>query len=214
MVEGLWTRHRLRLRLAAAFAPSTRGRISTTSVARAVEVSPRTVRRWLAGPDDQVVGMSPRNRARVLELTDPSIQVLEQERRDDAYAWGAIRGLERKRPRILPEWRAQQWVKQHQVVILERGPVRQVAIARLDGEPARRLSRRGPFLGRTVVPSRFHATVLRLAVLAEVRPWRVVAAKTLVVQGNSGAWTVDAPAVNLNDIAARNSISIVDSTVP
>lgn len=203
-----WTREQLQYRLLVRFGPDRHGEVDQVAVQQTLGVSRRTLRRWLHGDPADVVGMMGANRAKVHAALLPSERALRQEKLDEDYARQAVRGLARRRRRgILPAWREQRWLEAHLVAVLEHRPtgLRQIAVARTDGR-VDQLKRRGEMLDFVEVPTRFDATLLVAAVLEVITHWRVVAAKSLVGQGNTIAWSPDAPAVDLSAIAFEREL--------
>lgn len=203
-----WTREQLQYRLLVRFGPDRHGDVDQSAVQQALGVSRRTLRRWLHGDPNQVVGMMGANRSKVHLALLPSERTLRQEKLDEDYARQALKGLARRRRRgILPAWREQRWLEPHLVAVIEHRStgLRQVAVARTDGR-VDQLKRRGELVDFVEVPTRFHATLLVAAVLEVITPWRVVAAKSLIGQGNTIAWSPDAPVVDLSAIAFEREL--------
>lgn len=209
-----WTRSQLSRRLIAA-GGTTRNleHINTERTAKLLGVSTRTLRRWLHGDPDDVVGMAPRSRAAVWAELRPSDKRLHQEDLDRAYAREALRRLEfPSRRRQLPAaWAKQGWLDQHMVAILDipRANALQVTFARMDPRPLQRMQRRGDLVDSAVVATRFHATLLAGAVLELVDPWRVKLADQWTKQGSGQGWMVDdqAPTVDLAGLAVTNDLT-------
>lgn len=198
-----WIRDQLTDRLLIRFGSDRVGHVDQAATQVGLGVSRRTLRRWLHGDPNAVVGMTAANRARVHQMLLPSARAMRQEQLDAEYARQAVQGLRRRRRRgIQPAWRQQRWLEPHLVGIIEHPDplLRQVAVARTDGR-INQLKRRGELLDFLEVPTRFDATLLVTAVLNEVNPWRVVAGKTVVGQGNTVSWSGEAPAVDLAAIA-------------
>jgi hypothetical protein len=203
-----WTREQLTYRLLVRFGPDRHGQVDQVAVQQALGVSRRTLRRWLHGDPTEVVGMMDANRSKMHAALLPSKRTLRQEKLDENYARQAVKSLARRRRRgILPAWSEQRWLEPHLVAVLEHRPtgMRQIAVARTDGR-VDQLKRRGEVLDFVEVPTRFDATLLVAAVLEVITPWRVVAAKSLVGQGNTIAWSPDAPIVDLSAVAFEHEL--------
>lgn len=210
-----WTRSQLEHRLLAAAGAVFRGkdvRVDTRRAAVLLGVSERTLRRWLHGSPDEVVGMSAGSRAAVWAALRPSAKKVRQEALDRAYARDAIRqiGLPPRRRRVPKEWVDRGWLDQHMVAVIDipSAHAKQVTFARMDHRPLQRMQRRGELVDFTVVDTRFHATVLVGAVLELVEPWRVKLAGRWTKQGPGQGWMVDdqAPTVDLAALAVTNDL--------
>ena len=207
-----WTRLQLEHRLIAAAGEGNRvGQVDNGAAAYLLGVSTRTLRRWLHGAPDQVVGMSAKSRAAVWAALRPTEKRLEQERLDRRYAIEAVHqlALPKRRRRIPPAWIEQQWLDPHIVAILDLpyAQAHQIAFARMEGRPLSRLKNRGKMLDFRVVPTRFHATLLVGAVLEVVDPWRVVLARQWTKQGPGQGWmAAEAPQVSLDELAVTNDL--------
>lgn len=189
-----WTREQWEHALRVRFGPGRGGRVNTAAVAAAAGVSRRTVQRWLAGR------IPPARAARLAGLVRPSVDTLAREAttaraaRRDLAAVTAGRGMGLKQG-----WVTRRWTEPHIVAVVDVPAlgVRQVTTARAGPDRTPTLTRRGEVVDLTVVPSRFHATVLAHQVLADVDPWRVEAGAGQVAQGLTQVWLADAPATHL-----------------
>lgn len=209
-----WTRAQLSRRLVAAGGTTKNlGHINAERTAKLLGVSTRTLRRWLHGDPDDVVGMAPRSRAAVWAELRPSNKRLHQEDLDRSYAREALRrlALPARRRRLPPAWAKQGWLDQHMVAILDipQANAVQVTFARMDRRPLQRMKRRGDLIDSTVVETRFHATLLAGAVLELVDPWRVKLSDQWTKQGSGQGWMVDdqAPTIDLAALAVTNDLT-------
>jgi hypothetical protein len=169
----------------------------TAAAAEAMEVSRRTVQRWLHADHGRSIAHIPtRRREQLIALLRPAPETMAREDQQARYALKAIDGLRLPRKRgIKPAWERQRWLEPHRVVVLEihvkHLRIRQLAICRDVEERAREVERRGKVVDQASVPTRFHATVLAHEVLAEMAPWRFEAGPDQVVQGYTQAWMVE-----------------------
>ena len=197
----LWTRARLVRVMSLRFGTNSRGHVDTSAAAAALGVSPRTVRRWLAGNSGrQLAHIPPRRLLQLIEVLQPTTERLRDEQREADYARHAIEQL--KLPRklgVLPSWQKRRWTEQHVVAVLaiRKAAIRQLAVMRSGPKTSETLRRRGPVLDFMVVPTRFHATVLVHEMLTELGPWRFQAKPGSVLQGATFAWLDDAPTIDL-----------------
>jgi hypothetical protein len=200
-----WTVRQLEGVLALSYGADPRGGADTGAAATALGVSRRTVQRWLQG--------SPRARAkipaaRLQQITLPTPQVLRQEQLGADYAREAIARIALPKDRGVEDaWRTQRWLEPHLVAVLQvdvgRGvSVRQVTVSRGQTKSLQALRRRGTVVDFTVVPTRFHATVLVHELLVRVQPWRVLPLPEVVKVGRTQTWSATAPVVDLDQLAA------------
>ena len=198
-----WTVRQLEGVLALSYGAGPRGGPDTVAAAAALGVSRRTVQRWLHG--------SPRARARIpaqrlLQITLPTPQVLRQEEQAAAYAREAIARIALPKGRGVEDvWRVQRWLEPHLVAVLEvntdRGVrLRQVTVSRGHTKSLQALRRRGVVADFTVVPTRFHATVLVHELLGRVQPWRVLPLPGVVTMGRTQTWSGTARLVDLDQL--------------
>lgn len=175
----------------------------TAAAAVALGVSRRTVQRWLHGSNRQLARI-PGDRVRA--ITQPAAMVLRQEAQAAGFAREAIIRIALPKGRgVDTVWREQRWLEQHLVAVLEVpvAPgvwVRQATISRGHTRSMQALRRRGEILDFTVVPTRFHATVLVHELLARVGPWRVLPRTEVVAAGRTQTWSSTAPEVNLDQL--------------
>jgi hypothetical protein len=200
-----WTRDQLAVALLMLFGPARRGGPDTAAAAAELEVSRRTVQRWLRGPADARAPMSSAHAAAVRALAGIDEQVRRDEQRTAGYARDALERIALPKGRgVLPAWREQQWLDQHLVTItkLDHG-VLQASLTRVT---SRSRSRDGQVLAFRVVPTRFHAQLLVHEVLTAVGPWRVRGRALAPKQGATRTWLPDAPAVDLDELAAAHGL--------
>lgn len=197
----LWTRARLARVMSLRFGTNSRGHVDADAAAAALGVSPRTVRRWLAGRHGrQLAHIPPRRLRQLIEVLQPATERRRDEQQQADYAREAIEQL--KLPRklgVLPSWEKRRWTEPHVVAVLgiRKHGIRQLAVMRSGGRTSDALRRRGQVLDFVVVPTRFHATVLVHRMLTELGPWRFQAKPGSVLQGVTQAWLDDAPPVDL-----------------
>lgn len=214
----LWTRAQLEHRLVAA-AGRSRGvlhderRGPNTAVAgKYLGISERTVRRWMVGDPDEVVGMRTHSREAVYRRLRPSERKIQQEHLDRVYALEALAELRlpKRRQRIPEAWREQGWLETHMVAVLDKPYLhaRQITALRIDHRNLQRMNNRGKVLSFTEVPTWFHAAVLLAAALEEVDVWRVRVPRSFLKyqQGENYCWTADAPEVDLGPLAVTNGL--------
>lgn len=199
-----WTVHQLDGVLALSYGAAPGGGADTAAAAAALGVSRRTVQRWLHG-SNRVRARIPA--ARLLQITLPAEMVLRQESQAAEYAQEAIARIALPRGRGIEEvWRVQRWLEPHLVAVLEvevaPGVVlRQAAVSRGQTKSLQALRRRGAVADFTVVPTRFHATVLVHELLQRVQPWRVLPMAGTVSAGRTQTWSATAVVVDLDQLA-------------
>lgn len=193
-----WTRARLErvMCLRFGFGPDLRSP-DTAAAAAAMGVTRRTVQRWLHAKHGRSVAHMPlKRREQLIEMLLPQAETLAREEHQARYARKAIAGLHLPRNMgIKPAWEKQRWLEPHRVVVLEipveHLKIRQLAIARDEPRRVAEVARRGRVVDETVVPTRFHATLLVHETLSQVGPWRFQAGVDQVAQGFTQAWMVD-----------------------
>ena len=202
-----WTTFQLAAALAVRFGITPTGTPDTAAAAAGLGVSRRSVQRWLHGAS--------RARAhipghRITQITCPDPQVLRQEDLNATYARDAIDRLQLPRGKgVEDSWRTQRWLEPHLVAVLEvpiaqlgRVRVRQASITRGSDRAMKALRRRGEIVDFTMVPTRFHATVLVHELLTQVRPWRLLPREGFVAVGRSTSWASAAPVPDLGQLAS------------
>lgn len=203
----MWTRARLERAMCLRFGFASDGGPDTRSAAAAMGVSRRTVQRWLHADTGRSLAHIPSNRLdQLISLLLPSAETRAKEDQQARYAARAIEGLHLPRKMgIKPSWERQRWLEQHLVVVLEikvrHLRIRQLAVGRADGRKLDEFRRRGAIVDQTIVPTRFHATLLTHRTLTELAAWRFQAGDDQVVQGFTQAWLADAPATHLSSWA-------------
>jgi len=200
-----WTRDQLAVALLMLFGPARRGGPDTAAAAAELEVSRRTVQRWLRSPADARAPMSAAHAAAVQALAGVDEQVRRDEQRTAAYARDALERIALPKGRgVLPAWREQQWLDQHLVTITELGHgVLQAALTRVT---SRSRPRDGQVVAFRVVPTRFHAQLLVHEVLTAVSPWRVRGRVLAPKQGSTRTWLPGAPDIDLDELAAVHGL--------
>ena len=202
-----WTKARLERVLRLKYGTTPQGRLNVAAVAAAMEVSPRTVRRWLKASSGRAKAAIPASRLQqLIGLLLPDPRTLSTEAKADVYALDAIRRLALpRRMGVLPSWEEQRWTEDHMVAVLgiAKSGVRQLTIARAGLERTDEVQKRGRVIDFVILPSRFHATVLVSQVLRDLGPWRFQASKKDVKQGFTWVWLDDAPTVDLAALATR-----------
>ena len=199
-----WTVKQLSGVLALSYGVSPGGGPNTAAAAAALGVSRRTVQRWLHGSNRQRAGIPAQ---RLLQITRPAPMVLRQEEQAVDYAREAIAQIALPKGRGVEQvWRVQRWLEPHLVAVLEvevaPGVVlRQAAVSRGQTKSLQALRRRGEVADFTVVPTRFHATVLVHELLQRVQPWRVMPMAGTVSVGRTQTWSATAVVVDLDQLA-------------
>lgn len=194
--ESRWTYQRLRAVVGIVFGRDPRGRPDTAAVAAALEVSRRTVQRWLHGKDRGTARLPAGRLEQLLAVIRPHPQSLRQEQTAARYAQDAIAKLERPdQAGVLAVWRERRWLEPHLVAVLDLPALglRQVAITRGSDRAIRELSNRGAVVAQVSVPTRFHATLLAHELLLQLDAWRVAAPARALPAGRTQTWSRDAP---------------------
>lgn len=207
LMAPLWTRARLTRVMILRYGTNRQGHVNAAAAAADLNVSPRTVQRWLAGTHGrQLAHIPPKRLEQLLQLLTPSDELLETE---DAQARNAARAITNlnlpEEIGILPAWKKQNWLDPHLVVILriKSAGIYQIATTRHTLTARKELRRRGRIVDSTTVPTRFHATLVTHHVLKEVRPWRFRPGPGAVAQGYTQAWLDDAPRIKLDHAAQQ-----------
>lgn len=198
-----WTVKQLAEVLALSYGTHPGGGPDTAAAAAALAVSRRTVQRWLHGSNRQRARI-PADRVRA--ITQPTEMVLRQEEQAADYAHEAIARIALPKGRGTEKaWQVQRWLEPHLVAVLEvqvapKVVVRQATISRGHTKSMQALRRRGVIADFTVVPTRFHATVLVHELLGWVQPWRVLPRAGTVATGRTQTWSATAPEVDLDQL--------------
>lgn len=204
-----WTVKQLAEVLALSYGAGPRGEPDTAATAAALGVSRRTVQRWLHGSNRQLAKIPA---DRLTQITRPDPLVLRQETQAATYARNAIARIALPKGRgVLEVWQVQRWLEPHLVAVLDVtvAPgvlVRQATISRGHTKSMQALRRRGQIADFTVVPTRFHATVLVHELLTLVGPWRVLPKVGTVKAGRTQTWSVTAPVVDLDQLAVTHGL--------
>lgn len=206
-----WTVKQLAGVLALSYGASPAGGPNTAAAAVALGVSRRTVQRWLHGSNRQRARIPGK---RLLQITRPDPVVLRQEEQAADYAREAIARIGLPKGRGVEDvWRVQRWLEQHLVAVLEvevaPGVVlRQASVSRGHTKSMQALRRRGVIADFTVVPTRFHATVLVHELLARVQPYRVLPMPGTVSVGRTQTWSATAAVVDLGQLAVSLGLQV------
>ncbi|MCO7221536.1 hypothetical protein [Klenkia sp. PcliD-1-E] len=205
-----WTGEQLAVVLSVLFGVNKRGGPDTAAAATALEVSRRSVQRWLRSGTGGAVRMSKRHLEQVRDLAVPDDVVRRDEERAAAYARDALERIALPKGRgVLPAWRDQQWLDQHLVTVIDLHlGLRQISLTRVTSRTQQRgeRTRAGTLLDFCVVATRFHAQLLVHAVLTEVQPWRVRGRARAPRQGASHTWLPDAPHTDLSAMAVAHGL--------
>lgn len=174
------------------------------SAALALEVSSRTLQRWLRGrPDRPTVPV--RRQVQVLTALQPTPttrmrEALELEQAEDALhriRLGARRG-------DLGRWRDAGWLEPHRVLVLDvGGGLRRAGLSRDSASTVTRMSRGALVVDHVVVSNRFTGALVRRALLEAVDGWRIEARPELVAKGHTQVWLQQAAAPTLRVLAGR-----------
>ncbi len=203
-----WTTTQLAGALAIRFGTTTAGTPDTATAAAEMGVSRRTVQRWLHGSRRARAHIPA---ARLTQITCPDPQVLRQEDLSARYARDAIARIALPREKGIEEsWRTRRWLEPHLVAVLDvpipqlgRVRIRQASITRGVDRAMKALRRRGEVIDFTVVPTRFHATVLVHELLARLGPWRLLPREGFVPSGRSTSWSATAATPDLDHLVSE-----------
>lgn len=204
-----WTVKQLAAVLSLSYGTGPRGGPDTAAAAEKLGVSRRTVQRWLHGTNRQRAQIPA---DRLAQITRPDPLVLRQETQAADFAREAIARIALPKGRGIDEaWRVQRWLEPHLVAVLEVALipgvlVRQVTVSRGHTKSMQALRRRGQIADFTVVPTRFHATVLVHELLTQVGPWRVLPQMGTVAVGRTQTWSMSAPVVDLDQLAVAHGL--------
>lgn len=199
-----WTQKRLVDMLIECYGPSARGPVDVAAVAAHVDVTPATVRRWLHNPDgppSRTPARVPPDRIRQLQRA-PDAAEEEQERRY-LYALRAIDMI--AHGETIPPWRNQGYLDEHTVAVIavHAKPWQQVVFTKANHRAMTAIHRRGKLVSTVVVPNRFHAIAVTNFVMVRQQEWRVYPAENQLDIGRTQVWMADAPAVDLDALAAK-----------
>lgn len=194
----------------AAYGVTGTGHVDVSAVAEGFGVTRRSVYRWMAGRDGRTTPHIPHSR--LDQLRFPPADVQRREAQAASIAREVITGLELPRGRGLnPMWEQRRWTEPHLVAVLDLdGPgvgLRQAAVTRGTPRSLQELRRRGNVADFTMVPTKFHATVLVAELLALNEAWRLYPGANRVTLARTQVWSADAPEVDLATLA-RNTFEL------
>ena len=199
-----WTSKRLIGMLIDCYGPTPRGAVNVAAVADYAGVSSSTVRRWIAGGQQQDRRRRkpaiPKHRVTQLQRGPEVVERRNQQQYQ--YALDGLGSLGDDQA-ILPAWRQQGWLNEHTVAIVEihGKPWHQVVVTKANKRALDELRRRATLLGSVTLPSRFHAQVLTHAVMTRQQAWRIHPTPQQLSQGRTQVWMADAPQVDLAALA-------------
>lgn len=203
----VWTKARLERVMRLRFGTAAGGGPDTGAAAAGLNVSRRTVQRWLHASHGRSLAHIPARRIdELLALLLPSEETRIKETQQAEYARRAVEGMHLPHKMgIRPAWERQRWLEDHLVVVLEIKvgdlKIRQLAVGRSSVAKIEEFRRRGRIIDQAIVPTRFHATILTHTVLTDLMPWRFQAGADQVTQGFTQAWLPDAPPTHLGRLA-------------
>lgn len=174
------------------------------SAAAALDVSPRTVRRWLQDRPDR----SNVPAGRVAQLMAVLAPTPGTRRREDLELEQAEQGLSRVRMGARrgdhAQWANTGWLQPHTVAVLDLdNGLRRVAVTRNEKATTTRITRRTPVVDQVTVSTKFAATILRHALLRHVDAWRVEADPQTFGKGYTQVWLKQAQLPALDLLAGR-----------
>lgn len=180
--------------------PGSGGRLDTHAAAAGLGVSERTIRRWAS--DTTTAGYTEVQVQRRISPLLPSALVLSDEANRLARDVEGIGWLKKDRSRVPVLWRNNGWLKPFHVyvVALSRYGVCTVRIA---AKAELINGRDGTVQEHLVFPTRIHAEAHVLAMLAQLRPWRLLAPEWWKLTAPTRCWLQDAP-----DTALRTTYEI------
>jgi len=213
-----WTKQRLawacRISLTA---DRTDLRLPVGVLATELGISARTVRRWVHAAGTDMPAMGTQRWERIRQLLTPPPSQTRQECLDSAYALEAITTITSPDPDdVASGWRTRRWLEPHLVstVALPAVGVLQLAIARAEPDRVTPLKRRGDLTDFTVVPTKFHATLLANQVLSSLAGWRIQPHPQRLPTGRSRCWADDAPSLDLAAAATSLGVRAAPSLSP
>lgn len=198
-----WTQKRLVDMLIDCYGPSSRGPVDVAAVAAHADVTPATVRRWLQhpdGPPSRTPARAPYDRIRQLQRASDTVE--EENERRHLYALRAIDMIEHGE--TIPPWRNQGYLDEHTVAVIAVNgkPWQQVVFTKANQRAMAAIHRRGKLVSTVTVPNRFHAIAVTNFVMLRQQEWRVYPAESQLEIGRTQVWMADAPAVDLDALAA------------
>lgn len=104
----------------------------------------------------------------------------------------------------IPPWRNQGYLDEHTVAIIAVNgkPWQQVVFTKANQRAMAAIHRRGKLVSTVTVPNRFHAIAVTNFVMLRQQEWRVYPAESQLEIGRTQVWMADAPAVDLDALAA------------
>ena len=199
----------LRTALAACYGRTGRGRLDVAAAAAGLDVSPRTVQRWLHGHPTRAT-VPARRLDDVLAAIGPSERTRTRERLDVDHAEQGLRRLRLgRRKGNLAQYAGTGWLQPHTVAVLELpgSGLRRVAVSRDDARTTARMRRGVDQVDAVTVPNRFAATLVRRALLSHVDPWRVEAAPGVLPKGHTQTWLAPADLPALSTLSWKPATS-------
>ncbi|MFD6356665.1 hypothetical protein [Nocardia tengchongensis] len=205
-----WTRGRLAALLGEFYGRTPAGAVDVAAAARELKVHPRTVRRWLGGPDDAAAAI-PAERLEALTTAGLGRQAVTDRANLERMMLPGGRGM-------LPVWRESRWDEPHFVLLIQPHghPWRQLILTR-NGQTsttaanvldqavyAAQLARkRGTLLDEVIVSNRFAGKVLIHNVMQRQKPWAIRPPKSALAdaRGRGQVWSDDAPEISLSALA-------------
>ncbi|MFK0074603.1 hypothetical protein [Arthrobacter woluwensis] len=204
--EPVWTRALLAHALKIKFGTTASGRLPVPAVAHALNVSPRTVRRWFVGHRD--VHLPEGRLQEVLASFQPDAKQLRME--DEARAYAVDGALElrvpRKRRMSTVAWERDGWLGPHflSVVRVRRAPQVVRPVISIPSDAAlRRLSRAGLVEDTRQCANRLEAMALKMELLERMRPWRIKLGREHLEQGGTECWLLQAPRPMLAELGVE-----------
>ena len=174
----------------AAHYPGPGGRLDTHAAAAGLGVSERTIRRWTS--DTTTTGYTEAQVQRRIGPLLPSALVLNDEANRLERDVEGIGWLKKDRSRVPVLWRNNGWLKPFHVYLVAL-PRYGVCTVRITAKAELINGRDGSVVEHLVFPTRIHAEAHVLAMLAQLRPWRLVAPEWWKLAAPTRCWLVTAP---------------------
>ena len=170
--------------------PGSGGRLDTHAAAAGLGVSERTIRRWTS--DTTTTGYTEAQVQRRIGPLLPSALVLSDEANRLARDVEGLGWLKKDRAKIPVLWRNNGWLKPFHVYVVAL-PRYGVCTVKITAKAELINGKDGTVVEHLVFPTRIHAEAHVLQMLAQLRPWRLVAPEWWKLSAPTRCWLATAP---------------------
>ena len=199
LTERDWTLPELRRAITLAYGTTRTGHPNVTPIGRQLNVSPRSVQRWLAG----TATPKPHRLAQLRQALLPDSLILAQQADGHRWAQEAAAAMAVPRGRGLdPQWVAQHWHKPHRLLVLSNpaGGISRPVIELVNRAKPPPTQRHWTREDVVELPHRPAALLVRGLLLDAVAPWRIRVHHSYTT-GHTLCWLSHAPTPLLTALA-------------